>query len=106
MCCNNFSVLFFHCVSLLSGYILSCYFFCSFHILIELLFGISSNTSCPACTLSLARAANSIHLVNDAMSCYTGNSETHFPIVYGYNLLMFFSPCCVCATANFELSME
>ena len=32
------------------------------------------------------------------MLCHaTGNSETHFPIVYRYNLLMFFSPCCVCA---------
>ncbi len=41
------------------------------------------------------------------MLCHaTGNSETHFPIVYRYNLLMFFSPCCVPATANFELSME
>ena len=33
----------------------------------------------------------------------TGNSETHFPIVYRYNLLMFFSPCCVYGTTNFEL---
>ena len=41
------------------------------------------------------------------MLCHaTGNSETHFPIVYRYNLLMFFSRFCVCATANFELSME
>ena len=41
------------------------------------------------------------------MLCHaTGNSETHFPIVYRYNLLMFFSPCCVPAPDNFELSME
>ena len=41
------------------------------------------------------------------MLCHaTGNSETHFPIVYRYNLLMFFSPFCVPAPANFELSME
>ena len=33
-----------------------------------------------------------------------GNSYTHFPIVYRYNLLMFFSPCCVSGTANFELA--
>ena len=30
------------------------------------------------------------------MSCATGNSETHFLIVYRYNLLMYFSPCAVC----------
>ena len=30
------------------------------------------------------------------MLCHaTGKSETHFPIVYRYNLLMFFSLCCV-----------
>ena len=30
------------------------------------------------------------------MLCHaTGNSETHFPIVYRYNLLMFFSQCCM-----------
>ena len=41
------------------------------------------------------------------MLCHAnGNSETHFPIVYRYNLLMYFSPCCVPAPANFELRME
>ena len=35
------------------------------------------------------------------MLCHaTGKSETHFPIVYRYNLLMFFSPCSVYGTAN------
>ena len=34
------------------------------------------------------------------MLCHAiGNSETHFPIVYRYNLLMYFSPCCVYGTA-------
>ncbi len=36
----------------------------------------------------------------------TGKSETHFPIVYRCNLLMFFRRCCVPAPANCELSME
>ena len=33
--------------------------------------------------------------------CYS-----HAKVVYRYNLLMFFSPCCVSGPANFELSME
>ena len=37
------------------------------------------------------------------MLCHaTGKSETHFPIVYRYNLLMYFSPCCVPATKRYN----